>query len=193
VLGLGGALEALAPGAEDGGGRHPPAAGVPGVGAIDEVAGALGFGAIDEVAGALGFGAIDEVAGAPATAGLGGTEALATGAALGARDGAAAAGFAKLGDAGIAVRPVAGPGPGGGGGCTGGCSAGVGGASSRHTRASASKLRSVLRPQIGQSHPTSNRFSCASMLCAGARSRTRSRPIAKPDRTYRCSSSRASS
>ena len=47
----------------------------------------------------------------------------------------------------------------------------------------ASKLRKVLRPQMGQSQPTSNRFWCASMVCAGARSRTRSRLTAKPAST----------
>src|SRR6185503_1045592 len=121
-----------------------------------------GAGAID----ATGFGAGTDAPGAPA-----------------AREGVAPAGLVKSGGAGIEVSPVAGPGPSGATGCTGMVVDGAGGASSRQARASVSKLRSVFRPQIGQSHPTSNRFWCASMLCAGARSRTRSGPTAKPERT----------
>ena len=162
LLGFGGAAEALGIAAVGAAGRHEPPAGAAGFGATDGVAGA-------DVAGAAGFGGVEAlVAGAAAT---------------GARDGVAEAGFATSGGAGIDVSPVAGPGPSGGGGCTGIVVEGAGGASSRHAKPSASKLRSVLRPQMGQSQPTSKRFWCASMLCAGARSRTRSRPIAKPDKT----------
>ena len=158
-------------------------------GATDELPGACGEGAglgatEDDAA---GFGATEDVAGAGATdaSGFGaGTDVAAVGAAaLGARDGVAAPGFAKRGGAGIEVSPVAGPGPSGATGCTGIVVEGRGGASSRQASASTSKLRSVLRPQIGQSQPTSNRFWCAPMLCAGARSRTRSGPTAKPERT----------
>ncbi|HMI82941.1 MAG TPA: hypothetical protein VK550_02550 [Polyangiaceae bacterium] len=173
VLGLGGGAEVPGVGAGTDG-RHPPPEG------------AAGFGGTDGEVDAGGFGATDVVAGPGATDanGFGATEVLASGAAAaGAREGIAAAGRVSSGGAGIDVRPVAGPGPGGAAGCTGMVAAGAGGASSRQTRASASKLRIVLRPQMGQSHPTSNRFSCASMLCAGARSRTRSEPIAKPART----------
>jgi hypothetical protein len=150
--------------------------------------------------GAAALGAIDDVAGAGVADGIGrgpGIEAAVlgadTGAAAGARDGVAVPDFPASGGAGIDVSPVAGPGPSGATGCTGIVVEGTGRASSRHASPSASKLRSVLRPQIGQSQPTSNRFLCASMLWAGARSRTRSGPIAKPERTWRCSSSRASS
>jgi hypothetical protein len=123
--------------------------------------------------------------GATDAAGFGaGTEVPVLGAiAPGARDGVAPAGFVKSGGAGIEVRPVAGPGPSGAMGCTGIVVEGEGGTSSRHASASASKLRSVFRPQMGQSQPTSNRFWCAPMLCAGARSRRRSGPTAKPERT----------
>ena len=161
-VGLGGAAEALAVEAAGDAGRHEPPAGAAGFGATEAVAG-------DGATGAAGFGA----AAAPAIGA----------AATGAREGVAEAGLAASGGAGIDVSPVAGPGPSGSGGCTGIVVEGVGGASSRQARPSASKLRSVLRPQMGQSQPTSNRFWCASMLCAGARSRTRSRPIANPDKT----------
>jgi hypothetical protein len=208
VLGFGGAAEAPGAAAGAGGGRHdaPGAAGfgatdalpgapgatdaLPGApGATDALPGATPLGATEGVAGAgaieaTGFGATDALA--PGTAALGARDGVAPGpgtAALGARDGVATAGFAKSGGAGIEVSPVAGPGPSGAAGCTGIVVEGMGAASSRQARPSASKLRSVLRPQMGQSHPTSNRFSWASMLCAGARSRTRSRPTAKPART----------
>ena len=89
--------------------------------------------------------------------------------------------------------PNEGPGPSGAGACGGGAAAGEGGLASRHTSESAEKLRSVLRPQMGHSQPTSKRSWAASMVWAGARSRTRSRPMAKPASTRRCSSSTASS
>jgi hypothetical protein len=180
VLGRGGVVEALGADAGADEGRHDPPAGAAGFGATEAP------GATDGVLGATGFGRTEAVPGAGATdvTGLGAVEVLATGAAaMGARDGVTPEGFVTSGGAGIEVNPVAGPGPGGGGGCTGIVVDGVGGASSRHTRASASKLRSVLRPQMGQSHPTSNRFWWASMVCAGARSRMRSGPTAKPART----------
>lgn len=168
VLGFGGAAEALGA-AAGAAGRHELPAGETGFGATDAVAGAgVGAGATDGP---------DFGASAPATG------AAAAGARDGEVDAGTAAGFATRGGAGIDVSPVAGPGPSGAGACTGIVVDGAGGASSRHASASASKLRSVLRPQMGQSQPTSNRFSCASMLCAGARSRTRSRPIANPERT----------
>jgi hypothetical protein len=155
VLGRGGAVEALGVDAGAGDGRHdPPTAGA-GFGATEApgaTAGALG---------AIGFGATEDMPGAGATdvAGFGATDALAPGAAaLGTRDGVAPAGFVASGGAGIEVNPVAGPGPGGEGGCTGIVVEGMGGASSRQARPSASKLRSVLRPQMGQSQATSNRF-----------------------------------
>jgi hypothetical protein len=69
---------------------------------------------------------------------------------------------------------VAGPGPGGVGGSTGGNTPVVGISPSFQTRPPASKLRSVFRPQKGQAQATSNRERAASMLWAGARSRTRS-------------------
>jgi len=144
-----------------------------------------GLGATEDVV--AGFGATEDHAdpGATDAPGFGaGTEAPVIGAAaLGARDGVAGGGFVKRGGAGIDVSPVAGPGPRGATGCTGIVVEGEGGASSRHASASASKLRRVFRPQIGQSQPTSNRFWCASMVCAGARSRTRSGPAAKPEST----------
>ena len=201
VVAFGGAVEPAGV-AAGGDGRHEPPVGTSGLGATDDAPGAMdgvpvvaGLGATNGVPGAgatdvVGFGAVDEVAGGGGTdaaaaemAGFGATDVLAGAAALGARDGVGAAGLAKGAGAGIEVSPVAGPGPGGGGGCTGIVVEGAGGASSRQARASASKLRSVLRPQMGQSHPTSNRFSWASMVCAGARSRMRSRPIAKPEST----------
>ena len=174
VLGFGGPQEVVGAGPGAGaadGGRDTPALGPGGFGATEEVAGATGLGATEAVA----------AAGATDATGFGaGTDVLA---APGARDGVAAVGLGKSGGAGIDVSPVAGPGPSGATGCTGIVVDGPGGASSRQARPSASKLRSVFRPQIGQSHPTSNRFSCASMLCAGARSRIRSGPTAKPERT----------
>jgi hypothetical protein len=92
-------------------------------------------------------------------------------------------------------RPgVAGPGPGSAGNCGGGCTPVAGASASRKERPPASKLRSVLRPQMGQSQATSNRFPATSMLWAGARSRMPSEmPMAKPARTCRWSSTTASS
>jgi hypothetical protein len=151
VVGLGGA-EALAAGAAAGGGFDAAMLEIPGLGGKDEAPNddVAGFDATEDVAAAGGAGATDFDAGiaAPAVAAN----------ALGARDGVAAGGFAKSGGAGIEVRPVAGPGPSGARGWTGIVVDGEGGASSRHTSASASKLRSVFRPQMGQSQPTSNRF-----------------------------------
>jgi hypothetical protein len=75
-----------------------------------------------------------------------------------------------------------------GGTCAAGTGAGAAGraageSTSRHTSASASNVRSVLRPQMAQSHPTANRLCCASMLCAGAISRSPSGPMEWPART----------
>jgi hypothetical protein len=151
VPGLGGA-EALVVGAAAGGGFDAAMLEMPGFGATDEEpnATAAGFGATEEVAGT----------GGPGETGLGaGTDPPVLGTnALGAREGVAAGDFVKRGGAGIEVSPVAGPGPSGATGCTGIVVEGEGGASSRHASASWSKLRSVFRPQIGQSQPTSNRF-----------------------------------
>ena len=173
-----------------------------GFGATEEFAGAVSFGSVAEDAGARGCGnpgvvegmgalggdelavkeAPEELPNGVGDVGFGAAGALVV--APGARDALPAlAGFAASGGAGIDVSPVAGPGPSGAGGCTGIVVAGAGGASSRQLKPSASKLRKVLRPQIGHSQPTSKRFCCASIVCAGARSRTRSRPIAKPART----------
>jgi hypothetical protein len=164
--GLGGAAEGL-----DAGG--PPQ---PGLGATEPPA----VGAVE----GSGLEADDMPAPGAAGSGLGADDMPAPcAAALGAREGVAPAGFVTMGGAGIEVRPVAGPGPSGAMACTGIVVEGTGGASSRQASASASKLRKVLRPQIGQSQPTSKCFWCASMLCAGARSRTRSRPTAKPAST----------
>lgn len=195
LAGFGGVVDALGP-APGLAGRHEPPVGAAGLGATDDapdVAGVVavekGFGATDAVAGAgtdvAGFGATEvDGAGAIDEAGFGATDVLALEVSgPGARDAVVVRGLAASGGAGIDVSPVAGPGPSGAGAWTGIVVEGPGGASSRHARPSASKLRSVLRPQMGQSHPTSNRFSCASMVCAGARSRTRSRPIAKPAST----------
>jgi hypothetical protein len=159
------------------GGDEPVAVGA-GLGGAAE---GLGAGAAPQP----GLGATDPPgAGAAEASGLGADDIPAPGdAALGAREGVAAAGLVTRGGAGIEVRPVAGPGPSGVTACTGMVVEGTGAASSRHASASASKLRKVLRPQIGQSQPTSNRFWCASMVCAGARSRTRSRLTAKPAST----------
>jgi hypothetical protein len=137
-------------------------------------------GAVEGVGGAA-FGATDVAPGATDVSGLGGTDG-----APGARDGVA--GLEASGGAGIDVSPVAGPGPRGATGKTGIAVDGAGGGSSLQVRLSAAKLRSVFRPQMGQSHPTSNRSSRGSMLCEGARSRTRSSPTAKPASTCRFSS-----
>ena len=130
------------------GGRDAPGPGSTGLGATEAALG-IGFGAIEPVPGA----------GATEESGFGATDALDPGAAAtGARKGMAPAGFETRGGAGIDVRPVAGPGPSGATGWVGIVIDGVGGASSRKDNASASKLRRVFLPQMGQSQPTSNRF-----------------------------------
>jgi len=139
VLGLGG--EALGVAAGDAG-RHELPAGTPV---------AAGFGATEAVAAGAGVGATEPAGLGAAMPPIGVAEA-------GARDGVADGGLATRGGAGIDVSPVAGPGPSGIAGCAGIVVEGVGGAASRQERPSASKLRIVLRPQMGQSQPTSNRF-----------------------------------
>jgi len=110
--------------------------------------------------------AVDALGGFEADAGFVEGEAPAGGvvAAGGLFDGLGAGGggggFAALGEGDVRGRidgvagpfgatenPVAGPGPSGAGACGGGAMAGVGGSASIQLSASASKLRSVLRPQ----------------------------------------------